>query len=143
MSLMLFNDPLPFLSKIAHITNFRIETNYNPPPVAQYTPPKLHCTLISKAPLQNSPIAPPPIAQCTPSNCRVHALLPGWCKNTTAYCKAKEWLYLHLPTTSHLFGRVAVALWRGNASLWLHRLHHTTLPGRCSLNFLCFYCLFF
>ncbi len=30
------------------------------------------------------------------------------------------------PTTSHLFGRVAVALWRGNASLWLHRL--PTIP---------------
>ena len=31
------------------------------------------------------------------------------------------------PTTSHLFGRLAVALWRGNASLWLHRL--PTLPS--------------
>ncbi len=30
------------------------------------------------------------------------------------------------PTTSHLFGRVAIALWRGNASLWLHRL--PTIP---------------
>ena len=30
------------------------------------------------------------------------------------------------PTNSHLFGRLAVALWRGNASLWLHRL--PTLP---------------
>ncbi len=30
------------------------------------------------------------------------------------------------PTTSHLFGRLAVALWRGNASLWLHRL--PTIP---------------
>lgn len=29
-------------------------------------------------------------------------------------------------TTKHLFGRVAIALWRGNASLWLHR--HPTLP---------------
>ena len=29
-------------------------------------------------------------------------------------------------TNSHLFGRLAVALWRGNASLWLHRL--PTLP---------------
>ena len=29
-------------------------------------------------------------------------------------------------TTKHLFGRVAIALWRGNASLWLHR--HPILP---------------
>ena len=29
-------------------------------------------------------------------------------------------------TSKHLFGRVAIALWRGNASLWLHR--HPTLP---------------
>ena len=29
-------------------------------------------------------------------------------------------------TTKHLFGRVAIALWRGNASLWPHR--HPTLP---------------
>ena len=30
------------------------------------------------------------------------------------------------PTSGHLFGRLAIALWRGNASLWLHRL--PTLP---------------
>ena len=30
-------------------------------------------------------------------------------------------------TTRHLFQRFAVALWRGNASLWLHR--HATLPS--------------
>ena len=29
-------------------------------------------------------------------------------------------------SSKHLFGRVAIALWRGNASLWLHR--HPTLP---------------
>ena len=29
-------------------------------------------------------------------------------------------------TSWHLFGRFAIALWRGNASLWLHR--HPTLP---------------
>ena len=29
-------------------------------------------------------------------------------------------------TSRHLFGRFAIALWRGNASLWLHR--HSTLP---------------
>ena len=29
-------------------------------------------------------------------------------------------------SVSHLFGRVAIALWRGNASLWLHR--QPTLP---------------
>ena len=29
-------------------------------------------------------------------------------------------------TSRHLFGRLAIALWRGNASLWLHR--HPTLP---------------
>ena len=31
-----------------------------------------------------------------------------------------------LISSKHLFGRVAIALWRGNASLWLHR--HPTLP---------------
>ncbi len=50
------------------------------------------------------------------------------------------------PTTSHLFGRVAMALWRGTASLWLHRLPTISppypLPGRCSLNFLYIHCLF-
>ena len=29
-------------------------------------------------------------------------------------------------TTKHLFGRLAIALWRGNAGLWMHR--HPTLP---------------
>ena len=32
----------------------------------------------------------------------------------------------HAATTKHLFRRVAIALWRGNASMWLHR--HPTLP---------------
>ena len=32
----------------------------------------------------------------------------------------------HAATTKHLFRRVAIALWRGNACLWLHR--HPTLP---------------
>ncbi len=41
------------------------------------------------------------------------------------------------PTTSHLFGRLAVALWRDNASLWLHCLPTIPpLPGRFSLTFL-------
>ena len=29
-------------------------------------------------------------------------------------------------TSRHLYGRLAIALWRGNACLWLHR--HPTLP---------------
>ena len=29
--------------------------------------------------------------------------------------------------TKHLFGRLAIALWRGNAGLWLHR--HPSLPS--------------
>ena len=29
-------------------------------------------------------------------------------------------------TSKHLFGRLAIALWRGNACLWLHR--HPSLP---------------
>ena len=34
----------------------------------------------------------------------------------------------HTTTTKHLFGRVAIALWRGNANLWLHR-HPTLHPS--------------
>ena len=30
------------------------------------------------------------------------------------------------PTTKHLFGRLTIALWRGNVNLWLHR--YPTLP---------------
>ena len=39
----------------------------------------------------------------------------------------------HAIISRHLFGRLAIALWSGNASLWLHR--HPTLPvsGRGSL----------
>ena len=31
-------------------------------------------------------------------------------------------------TAKHLFGRTAVALWRGNAALWLHSYRQPTLP---------------
>ena len=31
-------------------------------------------------------------------------------------------------TSKHLFGRLAIALWRGNACLWLHR-HPSLLPS--------------
>ncbi len=46
------------------------------------------------------------------------------------------------PTTSHLCGRVAIALWRGNASLWLHRLP-TIPPSLDGVAWTCIFIVFF
>ena len=47
------------------------------------------------------------------------------CYHYNYYCACVELLPI-IATTRHLFQRFALALWRGNACLWLHR--HPTLP---------------
>ncbi len=67
MSLMRFNDPLPFLSKIAHTTNFRIKMNYNPPSSCTVHPSKVALYTYFKS-------TPPNLSNCTSSNCTVHLI---------------------------------------------------------------------
>ncbi len=57
---------------------------------------------------------------------RSEACLKSWSKplETSEISWIREWTHRTLYRSScakHLFHRLAVALWRGNASLWLHR----------------------
>ena len=67
-------------------------------------------------------------------------LLPNWCRGRPATLDVSVISPLQKLTlveaafspghpndmTKHLFGRPAIALWRGNAGLWMHR--HPSLP---------------
>ena len=45
-------------------------------------------------------------------------------------------------TSKHLFGRLAIALWRGNACLWLHRHPHLSTVLRNDIIVVCCAVLF-
>ena len=60
--------------------------------------------------------------------------LGGWCPDAIAIIRAVGIALEQRLTstdsfnmTKHLFGRLAIALWRGNASLWSHR--QPTIPS--------------
>ena len=76
--------------------------------------------------------------------------LGRWCPDAiTTICSIGQVLGQRLNSTNpadstkHLFGRLAVALWQGNAALWMHRQPTLPFSGWFSLICLLYYLLYF
>ena len=72
--------------------------------------------------------------------------LGGWCSDAiTTICLIGQALGQRLNSTDpahstkHFYGRLGVALWRGNAALWMHRQPTLPFSGWCTLICLLYY----